>query len=159
VSQADLFCSYLPHTQTAALNMDGNKITASHLLYRDLQTFQFPIRGRVFIKDNRTSCDGQQGPCSISVGFTLELVQYEIPCPDDILRFTSSEYSVARWTEPVVRKLSGLPHPFSGSTTPGLNMKLGETLVKYETDIDPSQNPATRVTCNFTVWSMSFPNS
>jgi hypothetical protein len=132
--------------------MVGNKVTVSHLLLRNLNMLQFPILGKLFVSDNRTSCAGSPGPCRVDISFSLELVQYETPCPGDILRFTSSEHTLAEWTKPVLRKVSGLPHSFSGSTTPGLNMKLGATLVKYQADIDPSQNPATRVTCNFTVW-------
>jgi hypothetical protein len=131
--------------------MVGDEVTVSHLLLRNLNMMQFPIVGKLLVSDNRTSCEGNPGPCQITIDFFLELVQFEIPCPGDILRFTSSEDAIVEWTEPVVRKVSGLPHPFSGSTTPGLDMELGALVVKYEADIDPSQNPATRVTCNFTV--------
>jgi hypothetical protein len=132
--------------------MTDNTILASHLLYRNLGSLQFPIRGRVLITDNRTSCAGSPGPCRVDISFSLELVQFEIPCPGDILRFTSSEHASIKWTEPAVRKLSGVPRSLSGSSYPGLHMTLGSTLVEYFYSMHPSQNPATRVTCNFTVW-------
>jgi hypothetical protein len=131
--------------------MSGNLVTVSHLLLRQLHLLSFPLTGQVIIQDNRTSCDGAPGPCQATVYFSLELVQYATPCPSDLLRFTPSGHAVVEWTAPVVRKLSGASLTLTGSLAPGDNLAIGKTLVNYQMSSDPSQHPATYVTCNFTV--------
>jgi hypothetical protein len=131
--------------------MVGNEVKVSNLLRQHLIDLVFPLTGQVTIQDSRVSCDDQPGPCSVTVEFHLDLVQYEVPCPDDLLRFTAENGASVQWTAPVVRKLSGLSQTLSGSYTPGSNMALGKTLVEYAFPMHPSQQPATSVSCSFTV--------
>jgi hypothetical protein len=131
--------------------MSGNRVTVSHLLRKQLNLLEFPLRGQVIIIDNRTSCEGAPGPCKTAVDFVLELVQYETLCPDNLLRFTPSDHATIEWTAPVVRKLSGLSEALSGSHSPGASMGLGKTFVQYALSMHPSQLPAAYITCNFTV--------
>jgi hypothetical protein len=131
--------------------MTGSQVTLSHLMLSKLNSLQFPLAGLVNISDNRTTCDGAPGPCQATVYFTLELVQFETPCPSELLRFTPSEHAVVEWTAPVVRKLSGASVTMRGSFDPGDSMALGKTLIEYELTMHPSQLPATYITCNFTV--------
>ncbi len=137
--------------QDIGLSMIDNRVTVSHLLLRSLNLLEFPLAGHVTIEDNRTSCDDRPGPCQAIVYFVLELVQYEIPCPDNILRFSSSKNAAVEWIAPVVRKLSGLSTTLSGTYKPGDSMALGKTIVKYDFPLHVSQAPTTYITCNFTV--------
>ncbi len=131
--------------------MTGSQVTLSHLMLSKLNSLQFPLTGQVNVSDNRTTCDGAPGQCQATVYFTLELVQFAVPCPSNLLRFTPSEHAVVEWTVPVVRMLSGASVTMRGSFDPGDNMALGKTLVEYALTMHPSQLPATYITCNFTV--------
>ena len=137
--------------QVIGLRMNGNEVMISFHMLRNLNLLQFPLVGHVIISDDRPSCNGVAGPCQAAVPFSLDLVQYAVPCPGDLLRFTPSEDAVVEWTAPVVRKLSGPSVALRGPYSPGDNMTLGTTLVEYELQRHSSQDPATRVTCSFTV--------
>ena len=145
------FLAYTLLSQDIGLIVAGNDVKISHLLRQHLIDLVFPLTGQVTIQDNRATCDDQPGPCSASVKFALELVQYEVPCPDDLLRFTAEETASVEWTAPVVRKLSGLSQTLSGQYTPGVEMDLGKTLVEYSFPMHENQHPSTRVGCSFMV--------
>jgi hypothetical protein len=147
--------------QDIGLNMTGNYVTISHEMRKHLAGFGSALFGQILIRDNRPSCDGVPGPCETRINFILDLVQYELPCPDDLLRFTYSVHASVHWTAPVVHMLSGLSSTLSGSHAPGDSLPLGSTVVMYEIPAHTSQLPATRVTCSFTVstsMSIRIPN-
>ncbi len=140
-----------PPLQDIGLTMTGNEVKISHILSKHLLLLEFPIKGKVMIEGSRTSCDGFTGSCAAAVDFSLEFVQYEVPCPNNLLRFTASQHATVEWTAPIVRKFSGQSLSLSGSYNPGANMTLGTTLVLYGLQMHTSQIPATHITCQFKV--------
>ena len=134
------------------LVLDGNQVTLSYLLLKNLNTVSFPLRGVVRISDNRSYCleTNTAGPCVVSIPFSLNVGQFNPACSRDIFVFAPSTARVS-WNQPrlTMRDLTRLS--LTGSVTPGSAFSLGSTQVTYALPHDPSQLGPTRIGCTFNV--------
>jgi hypothetical protein len=134
------------------LGIKGQQVVLSHLLLQNLNTVSFPLRGLVRISDTRSYCleTITDGPCVVSIPFSLNVGQFNPACPRDVLVFAPSTAHVS-WSEPklAMRDLTRLS--LQGSATPGSAFSRGSTQVTYALQHDPSQLGPTRIGCFFNV--------
>jgi hypothetical protein len=129
--------------------MVTNRVFLTHKLMRNIHALRFPLFGNVRVTDSRKSCDDTPGPCRLDVEISLEVVQFERYCPQEILQFTPTSTAQVYWTTPRVQTHGRFP--LITPTDPGSEFEIGSTDVVYTLPADPSQTPGTIVTCAFVV--------
>ncbi len=141
----------------SGLIMQGNKLLVSREFFISLTTMTLPIQGCVRAKDNRTQCVLPTGttaePCYTVVPFSLDVAEFNPPCPESIYRFSPTQQQSVTWTEPGLQSISGARLALTRTHTPGSFFEEKITTVTYtaQSGQDPAQPLATRLTCSFTV--------
>jgi hypothetical protein len=134
------------------LAIKGQQVVLSHLLLQNLNTVSFPLRGVVRVADNRSYCSetNTDGPCVVSIPFSLNIGQFNPGCPRDVLVFAPLTANVS-WSEPVLALHNLTRLSLQGSVTPGSTFSRGSTQVAYTLPHDASQLQPTRIGCTFNV--------
>jgi hypothetical protein len=134
------------------LSMSGQEVVVPHLLHKNLNVVNFPLRGFVRISDNRSYCLETRAyhPCVLLIPFSLNVGQFDPACPRDIFVFAPSTANVS-WIEPKLAMHDLTWLPLQGSVAPGSSFSRGTTQVAYTLPHDPSQLESTRISCTFNV--------
>ncbi len=141
----------------SGLIVQGNKLLVSREFFISLTTMTLPIEGFLRARDNRTQCvlptGTTTGPCYAVVPFSLDVAEFNPPCPESVYSFTPDQQQSVTWTEPKLLSISGAVLALTGTHASGSFFEEKITTVTYtaQSDQDSVQPLATRLTCSFTV--------
>jgi hypothetical protein len=144
--------------------VQGKKLQLSRDFFLALTLMTFPIVGYLRASDNRTQCIQSTGtgfgPCYALVNFTLDVAEFNPPCPESIYRFSSEQQQSVTWTEPILFSISGAIVLLTRTHVPGVLFEEKTTTVTYSAHNgrNPAQPLATRLVCSFEVSACGSPS-
>jgi hypothetical protein len=143
------------------LSFAHNVLFLSNQFLQVLGSIRFPLSGSILITDDRMACftatTTYDGPCQASIKFSLDVAQFNPPCPKNVFLFSKANATIVSWTPPLLAFRNGSAIPLTGTSQPGGAFRQGLTTVSYDASTtliahaDTSQSPATKVQCSFAV--------